>query len=371
MPKRRYALAIVLGAVMGIASVAAAIALDLPLRDPDGTFGPSWVRLPAVLLGCFLVDVVPRVFWRARGWRGAWPYVTEVLKERWTGGRVTLVVIGLGCFYLTYVGYRNLKGFLPFLREEIHDDALARMDRFLFFGHDPATVLHGLLGTDLSAQILSAVYLFYLPFVPISLAAWLVWSRNLSGGLWYATALCLNWVMGLGSYYLIPSQGPAFANPELFWDLADTGVSQLQASLWNSRWTVISDPHQTESVFSIAGFASLHVSVVLMAALMTHIAVRNAWARRAMWVYFVLTVLATVYFGWHYLADDLAGAFIGWFSVWFAGLCTGHSMWANYRGKVFGLGKVETILVPAEPEPQPDGGSGDRPSGPAASVGSH
>ena len=32
-------------------------------------------------------------------------------------------------------------------------------------------------------------------------------------GLWYATALCLNWVLGAVSYYLIPSMGPAFVAP--------------------------------------------------------------------------------------------------------------------------------------------------------------
>jgi membrane-associated phospholipid phosphatase len=41
-----------------------------------------------------------------------------------------------------------------------------------------------------------------------------------------------------------------------------------------------------------------------------------SWVIRwAMWVFLLLTVVATAYFGWHYLMDDVAGLAIGWLSV--------------------------------------------------------
>jgi membrane-associated phospholipid phosphatase len=43
-----------------------------------------------------------------------------------------------------------------------------------------------------------------------------------------------------------------------------------------------------------------------------------------MWVYFGLTVVSTIYFGWHYLSDDIAGAAIAGLSVWIGGLATGQ-----------------------------------------------
>ena len=43
-----------------------------------------------------------------------------------------------------------------------------------------------------------------------------------------------------------------------------------------------------------------------------------------MWVYFGLTVLSTLYFGWHYISDDIAGAVIACLSVWLGGLATGQ-----------------------------------------------
>ena len=36
-------------------------------------------------------------------------------------------------------------------------------------------------------------------------------------------------------------------------------------------------------------------------------------------------MLATVYFGWHYLADDIAGAFIGWAAVVIGAWATGNT----------------------------------------------
>lgn len=344
MTWRAYGLAVALAISMGALSVSVAAALDLPLRDPEGTLGPSWVRLPLIVLLCLAADVFPRAVYRARRLRGLMPHLQEVLVERWTRARISLVVVGLGCFYLTYVGYRNLKSFLPFARENLHDEWLAQTDRWLMFGHDPAPVLHDLLGTGVAAHVLSFIYIGYLLFVPVSLAAWLVWSRNLAGGLWYCTALCVNWTLGLASYYLLPSMGPVFAEPSLFWDLPNTGVKALQAALWDNRFEVITDPHATASVFGIAGFASLHVSVVFTAALMAHLTIRNFWVRTGFWVFLVTTILATIYFGWHYIADDIAGLVIGWLAVWWGALATGHSVRGNYRGKVFGPGSPEEEL---------------------------
>ena len=61
------------------------------------------------------------------------------------------------------------------------------------------------------------------------------------------------------------------------------------------------------AVQSVAGFASLHVAITLLVALMVQYTVRNRVLRIVFWVNFGLTVVATIYFGWHYIADDIAG----------------------------------------------------------------
>jgi membrane-associated phospholipid phosphatase len=334
--------------VMGLLAFIAGRTLDVPLRDPDGFLGPSWLRMPLMVLGAFVLDVVPRSLWRAR--RQPQLFVAEartIVREHWTGERIRLVVIGLVCFYVTYVSYRNLKNYLPFMGSfnNTRDPVLHSLDKAIFFGTEPAVLLHAVLGESLAAHILAAVYLIFLPFSPLALVAWLVWSRNISFGYWYATAFCLNWALGTASYYALPSLGPNFYYPWLYADLDRTGVTGLQESLYNGRQDVWWDP-LSGSIQSVAGFASLHVAVVLTAALVAQYTVRMVWVRWGMWVYFALTVVSTLYFGWHYIADDIGGVAIAVLAVWLGALATGQKF--ERHGKT-SRPTTSTADVPVEP----------------------
>ncbi len=310
----------------GLLAVVASLAIDMPIRDPEGFLGPSWLRLPLLVGGAFLGDVMPRAAWRSRGDPHQFKEEARlIIREHWTRERIKLVVIGIASFYVTYVGYRSLKNFLPFIREDITYDSMLRdLDQALFLGTNPATALHYLLGEGVAAHVLSFVYLLFLPFVLLSLIAWLLWSRNISFGYWYATSLCLCWALGTASYYAVPSQGPAFWYVWLFEDLEHTAVSSLQDSLAYGRLDVLQSIPFTESVQSVAGFASLHVAITLCAALVAHYTVRHAWIRWSLWAFFATTVISTIYFGWHYIADDVAGVVIGAAAVWLGGLATGQ-----------------------------------------------
>lgn len=324
-PLRPYAPVVGLAVGSMLLAVAYAMYLGHPLKDPDGVAGPAWVRLPGIVLLFLLADVVPRVVRRRRTSGGLHPALRDVLSERWPARRLGVVAVGLASFYACYVAYRNLKSFLPFLRERLYDEALLDLDRAMAFGQDPATLLHDLLGTGVAAHVLSAVYLLFLAFVPLSLAAALVWSRSLLTGALYVTALSLDWLLGAASYYVLPSLGPVFAAPELFARLPETGVSRLQENLYQARLEVLADPVGTTAVHGIAGFASLHVAIVLTGCLVARRVGLPALVMRAMWVFFGLTVVSTVYFGWHYLVDDIAGALLGWGAVVIAARMTGHT----------------------------------------------
>ncbi|MGB5934345.1 MAG: phosphatase PAP2 family protein [Ornithinimicrobium sp.] len=318
---RGLGLAIATALITGGLAVIGALALDLPLRDPDGFLGPSWTRLPAILFLFIAADVVPRIVRRRRQRGGVRPALREVIAERWPLHRLIVVIIALASFYVTYVGYRNLKSFLPTARIQSEDMGLRASDQLLSFGANPAEVLHTVLGTGVSAHVLSWVYISFLFFVPISLAAMLVWSKNVSLGLWYTTALCLNWALGTASYYLLPALGPFAVRSWNYSALPETGVSQLQQGMLNGRARVIDDPFATNSVQSIAAFASLHTSIIFTAALIVHLAGFPKILRVTMWVFMVLTLISTIYFGWHYLIDDIAGLVIGAVSVslaWYA-----------------------------------------------------
>lgn len=331
MVRHPYAIACVVAVSTGLLALVGALALDLPFRDPDGFLGPAYIRLPVIVLFFLLLDLTPSLFREIRAGGRLRPAFRRLAVERWSPSRLALVIAGLSAFYVTYVGYRNLKGYLPFVREELVDGPLHALDRTLMLGNDPGPWLHGLLGTGISAQVLSLVYVSYLVFVPVSLGAALVWSRDMSRGFWYVTALCLNWTLGVISYYMLPSLGPVFAYSYLYEGLPQTGVASLQESLLNSRLDILANPEMSDSIQGIAGFASLHVSVVFTAALFCHRAGSPRALRSALWVYLALTVVATIYFGWHYILDDIAGFGIGWLSVAVGQRVTGNSSTARHQ----------------------------------------
>lgn len=343
MYRRAYTLLIGTAAVMGGLAVFVAITYDRQLLDPEGSFlGPSYVRLPLLLIFALAIDLIPRTMWLSRGRpTSLWPLARERLRTHWGKERMILVALGIVCFYVTYVSYRNLKSNLPFVRDTnpdpmkteavSFDRELHVMDKILFFGHDPTTVLHGALGDTATAYVLSPIYLFFLPMVPLGVTAWLVWSRNISYGYWFVTSQCLAWALGTLSYYLLPTLGPGIQYPSLYEDLAHTNTTDLIASITNARHRVLHDPEATEIVNSVAGFASLHCAITLLLALMVQYTIRNKIAKWVVWVNFGLTVVATLYFGWHYVADDIAGVAIAIVAFYFGALASGQKFDGGLR----------------------------------------
>jgi hypothetical protein len=294
-----------------IAFVIALIATDaagVPLRDPSNV---TEDRLTKALL---LVAVLIAVDCVLRG------------RERWPAARLAMTGGVVLAFYATYFAYRNLKSIVPLLRDELFDRRLGDIDRSVFGGSDPADVLHGLLGTGISAEVLSVVYGFFFAFVPISIAFALVVPRDPRPGLFFVTALSLNWVLAAGSYFLLPSLGPVYAQPENFADLPSTEVSHLQTALLNQRVEFLHDPAAAGAAQSIGAFASLHCSIFFTAAIATHLLGAPRRVSAVVWALLALTVLATLYFGWHYVLDDVAGLVIAITSLALARALTGFEL---------------------------------------------
>ena len=327
MHRRAYVLLIGVATMMGALALVTSAALDKRLVDPEGFLGPSWLRLPLLVGGALLLDMLPRVVWGARMHPARmWPIVRDRWVSHWNRDRITLVVMGLVCFYITYVSYRNLKSFLPEVMglERDYDRPLHLLDRAIFFGHEPAVVLHDLLGTSVVAHFLSYIYLWFLPLVPLGLAAWLVWSRNISFGYWFATSQCLAWTLGTVSYYALPTTGPGFEYSWLYQNLDNTPTTQLMNSLWDGRDKVLWWQGSVDAVQSVAGFASLHCAITLLVALMAQYTIKSRWVHWVFWINFGCTVVATLYFGWHYIADDIAGIAIAFLSFYLGGLASGQ-----------------------------------------------
>ena len=143
--RRAWVLMVVLAVGMAAWAIIEAVILDKKLVDPEGSFlGPSYIRLPLLLLGALLLDLLPlAIFVNIMATpRRSRPPSGSRLRTHWNQERITLVASGIISFYVVYVTYRNIKSFLPFVIETKYDRELHLLDHALLFGHDPATILH-------------------------------------------------------------------------------------------------------------------------------------------------------------------------------------------------------------------------------------
>jgi hypothetical protein len=308
---------ILLWAILATASV------GLVVRDPDHVAAQYLVLVGTGVALLVVLDVVLRA---ARA-TGRFPppraAITAVRRERWTPWRMGTAASALLGFYVSYMAYRNLKAIVPLVRPgELFDGQLADFDRALFAGHDPAALLHSVLGTTVVTQVFSTFYVAFIVFLPLTIGVSLVFSRELEAGLYYTTAQSINWALGAASYLLLPSLGPAYADPGAFAALPVSEVTHLQTILMDQRIAFLQSP-ATATPQAIAAFASLHISMSFTAALAAHALGAGRRLKVALWVWFGVTMIGTVYLGWHYVADNVAGMIMGASALALAGLLTG------------------------------------------------
>ena len=341
-PRRRSVLAGPIVAVfLVIVGLIATDAAEVPLRDPDHVAALYFVLVGFGVALLVAIDIVVRAAHRTGTRRPSRAALRSVRRERWTAARAVAAGTALASFYVSYMAYRNLKAIVPLLRPgDSFDRPLADLDRALFAGHDPAALLHTALGVGIPTQILSTAYAAFIVFLPLSLAVALVFSRDIRAGLFYATALSVNWVLGAASYFLLPSLGPIYYEPQAFAHLPHSEVTRLQDMLLDQRVEFLIHP-TTATPQSIAAFASLHISMSLTAALAAHLLGLGRRLKIALWTWLALTTLATVYLGWHYVLDDVAGLVIAAGALLVARALTGIDLRA-------------ARLMPREAQPAPD-----------------
>lgn len=326
--ERNFGFAWVAGIVMAIATVVLSAIAELPIRDPDSLV-PGYIRFPAIVLGAILLDIAPRVLWRARRSLRTIPAIwSQVLHDRWPTAHWRFALGGVTAWYLCYAAFRNLKSMAPFINHRSWDTQFAAIDRQLWFGQDPAVVLHQWLGTGLAAHVFSSVYFVWIVMVPVSIAIALVWTRHNRAGSWYVTAVAFDWMLGALFYILVPTVGPIYhaGQSAAFDALPTTYNTRLADAMWSDRVAVLDDRFASGTLQTIAAFPSLHVGIMVTICLVVQYIGLARWIRVASWIFLGLTVLATLYLGWHYFVDVLGGAALGSVAVWAAALATGNNV---------------------------------------------
>ena len=284
--------------------------VGIPLRDPHHEF---WWRRIGITVAIFAVLAVADAVRRTRRSSRSVGGVVATMQARWPWRRLALAAIGLLAYHVVYLCYHNLKSWNDV--RAVHDAFLTRVDQWLFFGHSPAVLLHDLLGQQLSAYVLIVIYQSFSYLVLFSFVAAVVLVDRLRDGFVFLAALIWTWVLGVGAYYLIPSIGPFDDRPQDFSGLPDTIVNETQAKYVAQREYLLAHPGASDAFAQLAAFASLHVAVAAVIMLMLRWYGRP-WLFRLMAIYVGLTIVATVYLGWHFVVDDIAGLAIAALAVW-------------------------------------------------------
>jgi hypothetical protein len=304
-------------------AIVATDSLGLVVRDPDHVAAQYFVLVGSGAALLVVLDVVLRATRRTGTFPPPRATMAVVRRERWTPWRAAAAGSALFAFYVSYMAYRNLKAIVPLARPgQLFDAQLADFDRAIFAGNDPATLLHTLIGTGVTTQVLSTAYVAFIVFLPLTIGVSLVFSRDLEAGLFYTTAQSVNWVLGAASYFLLPSLGPVYADPGLFSALPSSEVTHLQGALMDQRVAFLAHP-ASATPQAIAAFASLHISMSFSAAVAAHLLGLGQRLKVALWTWFGVTMLGTIYLGWHYVADNVAGVIMGAMALALAGLLTG------------------------------------------------
>lgn len=296
-------------AVFAVVTLWRSHVVDIPIRDPHLAY--FWGRV-GMELGLVAPMLVLDAWWRAR--RHGERFAT-VVRCRWTLRRIGLVVSAVVVHQLTYLLYHNLKSWDVF--NPLQDDLLLRWDTWLFFGHSPYRLVHDLFGQHTAAYVLMVIYESFSTVLIIAFAAALVFVDDIRDSYVYVVASMWCWILGVASYYSIPSTGPFHFVPQDFAGLPHTMIQDTQAKYLAQREYLLAHPHASDAFAQISAFASLHVALVAMVMLMA----RYYRLRRTSWVlavYLAGTIVATVYLGWHYFVDDIAGLAIAVVAVWLA-----------------------------------------------------
>lgn len=294
--------------VFGVVAIVWSRHVGVDFKDPGGRMFQGKITYSLTGLGIALVVDAAWRWWRTpRGSRS----VLATLRERWTPERLVLMVSGLTAYHLVYFCYRNLKSWDAF--NTPRDDWLLDLDRRLF-GESPAVLLHDLLGTHTSAYVLMVVYKSFTYLTATSVVITLVFSRTIRRGYVFLVAAMWTWILGTASYYLIPSLGPFASAPEEFARLPHTTITDTWAEYLTQRQEFLADPTAPTSFVSISAFASLHTGFTALACFMAFY-YGHKWLGSVLGVYLVAIMVSTIYWGWHFTVDDLAGLLIAALAV--------------------------------------------------------
>lgn len=294
--------------------------------SPWPMYSERLLTLGITLLGGWLVCLLLlrlsyiRRMRRGRGARN-WGHTLKVFRQLYLSkSRVSFDLRHLHALVLLFVIFLKLKTAWPFVRDgfdrtRVLDGYFLEMERSAFAGSSMAVHVQRLLG-DGWAEPLSSVYLSFYGYL-FAVICLFVFQRNKRIAEFYSFSFCLTWLIGILLVYIVPTWGPCFFLREFTSSLPETGVSVMQDRLWANQ-VVLGDLYRqglqgNRGLFLISGFPSLHIAAVAHSSyFLIH---RGRLLGAISLVYLLLTGIATMYFAWHWVLDDIGGLILAYASI--------------------------------------------------------
>lgn len=215
---------------------------------------------------------------------------------------------------LMFVAFAQLKHLIPHINSAVYDAQLLALEQAALGGRSSADLLHAFFGFG-AAPLISNFYKAYYFYLLIGISL-LIFQRNARLAQEYCAAFALMWFLGVIMVYVYPSWGPCFFTPDKFAFIADTGSGVLQQALWQAKLALEIDPKSSQALFAISGLPSLHLAVTILGSI--YIAKLSRFLGVLSWIFVALTIVSTLYLGWHYLWDDLAAFALVPACIWLA-----------------------------------------------------
>ncbi len=259
-------------------------------------------------------------------------YLRRLTTAGWLSDTARVLVFGI---VLVDV-YGWIKLTIQVIHPHLMDRQLWDLDRALFFGLQPNIFFLSLFSPHAVLRTFDWTYgNIFLASMFVAFGFFLSSpSRRLRIG--FLASIGLLWMAGAWLYVLVPSLGPAYYFPDIWFGYSDSlSITQrLQSALMRNYQNFIriragSSDASVNLLWGIAAFPSLHVAFQLL----VFFWFRRLWlSGQVIFAIFLLMIfLGSVITGWHYLVDSYAGLLLGFATYWPVARAYRIDEWARLR----------------------------------------
>lgn len=200
--------------------------------------------------------------------------------------------------------YESFRGIVPRLNSHVNYSFMPAVDRFLFFGHLPTTLLQNVLW---HGHIMWYDFVFYLAYLlhfvlPFGLAV-LIWKKRESHYWRYVTTFLVVSFAGFLTFLLFPASPPWLASER---GMIEPIVRVSSHVFYAFGIKDFPSVYNQISPNPVAAMPSLHAAYSLLFALYVTRLFKTRW-RWLAWLHPLLIWFGTVYMGEHYVIDVMAG----------------------------------------------------------------